>query len=310
MRPLRTALIALALVTGPISASAQVNLGPQSCKECHDIEIAKWRETKHASTYSEFNKDTEATDIAASVGDSADPKENTVCQMCHYTVSRTAGSSTLKPRSGPSCESCHGASSGWLKVHRDYGGRQVSARDEPDEHKRSRIEDSKAAGMVWPWMRYDMASACYRCHAFTNPELATDTLKALLAAEHPSGSDFEFVRYSQGSIRHRYYPPDFDVNQEMSNELLARIFVVGQAAQIVHSQTLLDKLGEGSFVDQQRQKIERARQVLEKVGDIAEVRTFLGAPSEANARAVLMAIQELDLHPQVGSELPRKGDYK
>ena len=310
MQRLRTALLGLALLAGSNSVCAQIKLGAQSCKECHDIEIERWSETKHATHFADFHKSADATAITAKLGGEADPKNNAVCQLCHYTMSTTAGSSTARPRSGPSCESCHGAASGWIKVHRDYGSRQVSASDESDEHKRARFDGAAAAGMLWPSMRYDLAAACYQCHGFANPALGADTLTALLAAGHPSGADFEFVRYSQGSVRHRYYPPDFEINQEMSNELLARVFVIGQTVQIVQSQSLVNTLREGSFVNQQQKKIERARQILQKVSHIAEVRTFLDSPSEANGRAILGAIMPVDLYPQVGSELPSKGDYK
>lgn len=310
MHLLRTALVASVLFVAPTTVPAQINLGPKSCEECHDIEFDKWRETQHSTGYSDFHKRPAATEMAAAVGDAANPKDNAVCQTCHYTLSRTKSSATVRPRSGPSCESCHGASSGWHRVHRDYGGRQVRARDEAPEHKRERIEQSTAAGMVWAQMRYDLAAACFRCHGLTNPELSTDTLGALLAAGHPTEPDFEYVRFSQGSMRHRFYPPDIDINQDMPDELLARVFVVGLAAQMVHSQAVLAKLSEGAFATEQHQKIERARQSLEKASHVAEIRAFLDQPTEGNARAMLEAIREVDLHPQVGSELPNEDQYQ
>ena len=45
---------------------------------------------------------------------------------------------------------------------------------------------------------------------------AVAVLAKMLDAGHPSEPEFELVRYSQGSVRHRYYPPDFEKNSEMT----------------------------------------------------------------------------------------------
>jgi len=96
-----------------------------------------------------------------------------------------------------------------------------------------RIAEARKAGMVWSFMTYDIAANCSECHGLAHPKLSGEVLAKMLDAGHPSEPDFELVRYSQGTVRHRFYPPDYSKNAEMSPAELARLFVVGQAAKLV-----------------------------------------------------------------------------
>ena len=107
-----------------------------------------------------------------------------------------------RPASGPSCESCHGASSNWIKVHNDYGGPNAKKADETATHKAERLKKAAAAGMIWSFDHYGIAENCMSCHGLNNAALDGKTLAAMLDAEHPLNPDFELVKYSQGSVRH------------------------------------------------------------------------------------------------------------
>ena len=221
----------LCLSTGA-SLAAPFNQGPKTCQECHKSEVDVWKDTKHAKSFKTVHKTDKAKGILKAIGAKSMKKEAS-CGLCHYTAVQKDADSKPRPKAGPSCESCHGASSDWLDIHNDYGGKSGKRDDESPEHKAQRMEQAAAAGMIWPSNLYDVASNCMTCHGLANPDLDGDTLSAMLAGEHPLNPDFELVRYSQGVVRHRFYPPDVNTNQEMTPAELARMFVIGQAAKLV-----------------------------------------------------------------------------
>ena len=79
---------------------------------------------------------------------------------CHFLQAEADG--TVKPVAGVSCESCHGAARDWIKVHNDYGGKGVKKEQETAEHRRERLEKSRAAGMIRPAEIYRLAANCYQ----------------------------------------------------------------------------------------------------------------------------------------------------
>lgn len=280
--------------------------GPEVCQKCHKAEFQVWEATKHAKSRREVHKtkDPDAKAIAEATGEKK-MRRNQVCLMCHYTSVEKGGK--MKVVAGPSCESCHGASSEWFEIHNDYGGKDVKREDETPDHKQQRLQQAAAKGMIWPHMKYDVALNCLSCHGMTNPGLDGATLAKMLDAGHPINPSFEMVAYSQGSVRHRFYPPNMTTNAEMDSAGLSRLFVTGHAASLVSATAALSKSDHPKYVEAQNARIAAAKAALGAVGDAA---TLLGAPTDANARALVDKIEGQDLSGAVGGMLPAKGSYK
>jgi hypothetical protein len=79
-----------------------------------------------------------------------------------------------------------------------------------------------------------------------------DTLAKMLGAGHPLKTEFELVLYSQGSVRHRFYPPNVNQNSEMTAPELARLFVEGQAAKLVSATDALSKSSDAKYQEVQK----------------------------------------------------------
>ena len=295
----------LCLSTGASSA-APFNQGPKTCQECHKSEVDVWKDTKHAKSFKTVHKTDKAKAILKAIGAKSMKKEAT-CGLCHYTAVQKDADSKARPKAGPSCESCHGASSDWIDIHNDYGGKDVKRDAETPEHKAGRMEQAAAAGMIWPSNLYDVASNCMTCHGLANPDLDGETLSAMLAGEHPLNPDFELVRYSQGQVRHRFYPPDVNTNQEMSAAGLARMFVIGQAAKLVSATEAASKSDDATYQAAQQKRRDGATQAL---SGVAEAAAFLADPTHANGRALAKAIGDKDLSGSVGGLLPDSSSYK
>ena len=203
-------VIVLACLIGLMSAAPALNAepffaGPKVCKECHEAEYDIWKGTQHFTAYKKAHKNPKAKAISKAAGGGKSMKKNKTCQLCHYTlVSKKAGAKA-KVKAGPSCESCHGPSSDWRAIHNE------DSIPHDDRHQQAR-----EAGMILPFMHYEIAANCMSCHGLANPDLPGDTLAAMLDAGHPINTDFELVRYSQGSVRHRYYEPAIGTNAVMN----------------------------------------------------------------------------------------------
>jgi len=237
-------------------------------------------------------------------------KKETACALCHYTsVSKKAGKKA-RPASGPSCESCHGASSEWLKVHNDYGGPNAKQADETPAHKAERMAKATAAGMIWSSNHYGIAENCMSCHGLNNEALDGKTLSAMLAADHPLNPDFELVRYSQGSVRHRFYAPDVTKNAEMTPAQLSELFIEGQAAKLVSAADALTKSDHPKYQAAQQKRLENAKAALASVKSIPEVAALLAAPTRENALKLVDVVEGKDYSAEVNSMLPKKADYK
>lgn len=286
--------------------------GPKKCLECHEAEYKVWEEgTKHFTSFKEMHKTDEAKAIVKAVGGKKNPKRNQVCTLCHYTMVQKDADAEAKARAGPSCESCHGASSDWFPIHDNFGGAGVKPEAETAEHRAERLKAAADAGMTWPYMIYDVALNCLSCHGMTNPELDGETVTAMLEAGHPINPEFELVRYSQGTVRHRFYRPDTTTNAEMTPAELARLFVTGHAASLVSATAALGKTDHAKYAGAQKARIEAARAALEAISAaVPEAAALLSEPSDANARAVVEAILDKDLTQEVGGMLPGKGTYK
>lgn len=300
----------LGLSTGGSAFAAPFSEGFRKCQECHEGEVEVWKQTKHFKSYNEIHKKESAAKILAAAGGGASMRQNSTCVMCHYT--ETKSSETAKPQvaSGPSCESCHGASSEFRDVHNFYGDGVADASKESPANKAKRLAAATKAGMIWSFMTYDIAANCMECHGLAQPRLKGDVLAKMLDAGHPGEPEFELVSYSQGSVRHRYYPPNVNVNAEMSAAELARLFIVGQAAKLVSATVAAGKSSAPKYAALQKKREQDARTALQVVADMPEVKAVLDKPSADAARKLADALKGKDLSAKVKSLLPAKSAYK
>ena len=226
-------------------------------------------------------------------------KKSETCALCHYTVVQKG--KKLKPVSGPSCESCHGPASKWIAIHNDYGGPGAKRTTETPENKAKRIKAAADAGMIWPSMKFDVASNCMTCHGLANPKLSGEHASKMLANGHPLNPNFELTKYYNGSVRHRFYPPDVTKNKELTKPQLARLYLVGQAAALVSATAAIAKTDDPKYTAAQKKRISFAKEVLSKGPEAANV---LKTPTMDAGRQFADAIKDKDFTGLVGSRLP------
>lgn len=200
-------------------------VGNDACVKCHAAEINVWRATPHAKTFDELHRRPEAKAIAGKLGLTS-IKHSGRCVACHYTRQTQSDSGAAHVIAGVSCESCHGAAKNWLDLHHDYGGPTATRASESAAHRAERIAASIHAGMRNPTNVYLVAQSCLRCHTTADEELVN-------LGGHSAGSlDFEFVSWSQGSIRHNFVSTDGKVNDLRGPEKLRVMFVAGMIAEL------------------------------------------------------------------------------
>ena len=298
----------LAVAWAPAASADNFNLGPDACQNCHKGEYEVWSKTKHATSFNDFHRLPKVRDIIKVTGERS-PKQSKVCTECHYTTAQKDASAKPDQVAGPSCESCHGPASAFIKIHNDYGGPGVKKEDEKPDHKAKRLADAKAAGMHRPEGegKFDVVEQCYFCHGLGRKELDGKILSGMIDAGHPTNDEFEFVRYSQGQVRHNFWPPKITENQQMTPQQLAEWFAIGQAAALVESAQGANKTDNAKYKAADAARISKAKDVLSK---IPEAKTLLGAPTPENGRAFAAAISGKDLTKVIGPMLPDPKTYK
>jgi hypothetical protein len=207
------------------SCDPQLVLGNESCVKCHASEIKVWQTTPHARTFDELHRRPEAKKIAANLALTSIKHEGR-CVACHYTTRHDANAGDAHAIAGVSCESCHGAAKNWLELHHDYGGEQVTRISESAQHRRQRIAKSVAAGMRNPANVFLVAQSCLRCHTTADEQLVN------VGGHSPGSLDFEFVSWSQGTIRHNFVRSDGKRNDVSSPQRLRVMFVAGMIAEL------------------------------------------------------------------------------
>ena len=300
----------LASASFELYAAENYAQGAETCQSCHSAEHSVWEQTKHFASFRQAHKNPKAKDILAAVGGSSNMKANETCTLCHYTMVQESADTKAVAKSGTSCESCHGASSGWLPIHNDYGGPSINKETETPEHKSKRFADAEAAGWIHPGHKYAIANNCMNCHGLAHPGLNADTLAKMLGAGHPINPEFELVKYSQGSVRHRFYPPDTTVNAEMTPSELARMFVTGQAAKLVSATQAMSKSTDPTYQTAQKKRLEDSKTALSAVKSVPEAAQLIANPTDELAKKLAEAIVDKDLSGEVGSLLPDKASYK
>jgi len=306
------AIVLVAGVGGAFTALADPFFqGPQKCLDCHTPEHTVWEASKHAVSFRDIHRKPEVKDIIAAAGGDANMRRNEVCTSCHFTMTQADAGAKPAATAGTSCESCHGASSDWMPIHNDFGGPTAKRDTETPAHKTERFAKAMQAGMIRPSMPYDIANNCLSCHGLTRPGVAPDVLAKMIDAGHPAGSSFELVRYSQGTVRHRFYPPNVTQNSESSPADLARLFVTGHAAALVKATAAAGKVSNAKYQETLKKIDADARTELNAVkAQAPEAAALLAQPTDANARKLVDAIAGKDLSAQVSSLLPAKNTYK
>lgn len=305
-------LLAFAALASHSPAAAEPYfVGPQKCAECHKAEHAVWEKTKHATSFREVHRKEKVKDIIAAAGGDSNMRRNAVCTACHFTSTKADAGAQASATAGPSCESCHGPASDWLTTHNDYGGPAAKRETETAGHKAERLKKAADAGMIGPAQHYDIAKNCLSCHGLGRPGVGPEVIAKMIDAGHPPGSEFELVRYSQGAVRHRFYPPNVNDNAEMNPAQLSRLFVTGHAAALAQTAGAAGKAGSPKYQDTLKKIEAAARAALDAVkGQAPEAGAMLAQPTEANARKLIEAIAAKDLSAQVGAKLPSKDSYK
>jgi len=291
---LAAAFLVAFVVVGP-AAKADGALGFKACEKCHEAEVNVWKKTKHFTSYKKVHKAKAAKKILKAVGEKR-MKKTALCANCHYTI----GGKKNKAMAGPGCESCHGNASGWVEVHNNYGP-DTKREAETDAHRQERYAKSTAAGMIWPREIYDVASNCMSCHGLANENLPGDKAATMLENGHPLNPDFELVAYSQGTVRHRFYPPSIKENKEMSKAEMSVLYVVGQAAALVSATEALGKTDNAKYKAAQEKRIATAKSALAAVPEAA---ALVASPSHEAGRAFAAAVRGKDLTGAVGGNLP------
>lgn len=302
-------LLVVAFIGGP-AVAAPFAEGYRKCEECHEAESKVWKNTQHFKSFQTVHRKEEAKKILEAAGGGASMRQNANCVLCHYT--QTQSSPTARPQvaSGPSCESCHGPSSEWRDVHNFYGDGIEDPAKEPPANRTKRLAQARKAGMIWSFMHYEIAANCNECHGLAHPKLPGDVLAKMLDAGHPSEPEFELVRYSQGTVRHRYYPPEFEKNSEMTLPQLARLYVVGQAAKLVSATAAAGKSSHPKYVALQKKRAQDARTALQALADVPEVAALLKQPSHESAAKLAESLKDKDVSGKVKAQLPAKSSYK
>jgi hypothetical protein len=202
-------------------------LGYESCQKCHASEIGVWKQTPHHTTFMTLHRNPAAKEIAGRMGIESF-KTDSACVKCHYTM-QSDSSQQIQAVSGVSCESCHGAAKDWIEHHNDFGGSSATRQSESPEHRIARLQNSIAGGMRNPINVYLVAQSCYRCHTVPDERLVN-------IGGHIAGSlDFEFVSWSQGTLRHNFVRSNGQTNDASSKDRQRQMFVAGMIADLEFS---------------------------------------------------------------------------
>ena len=207
------------LPTGP-GFDPKAIVGVSECTECHTHSGAVWEQTVHHGTITDMPRTEKGREIAKKMGIRR-IKSESLCLDSHATSHWE--DEKLKPSSGVSCESCHGAGMGWVKLHGEFSGKEEG--QETAEEIARRWKASEAAGMLRPTMIADIARNCVSCHVVPHENLVN-------VGGHPAGSDFELVAWSQGSIRHNNFYTKGKENKVASIERQRLLYAVGILAEM------------------------------------------------------------------------------
>lgn len=245
-------------------------VGPDECGECHKAEVHVWRETRHSTTFKVLTRKKQARKIAGSLGIRR-VKKAEACVTCHFTSGYTKNK--VKAIAGISCESCHSPAKDWLKVHGDYGGKNVTREQETPKHKAKRLAAIRRSGMIRPGDLYRLAANCYQCHVVSDEKLVN------VGGHGPGNEDFELVSWSLGEVRHKFLRSEGKKNEAVSPERKRMLYVVGKALDLEYGLRALAKVTKkGEYATATTKRVQRTVNTLRaiyKLNPIPEVGMIL-----------------------------------
>ncbi len=260
--PVYASIVALLglFLAAPVAAQTEWDhskvLGPQKCAECHKVTTAIWQNTNHYKTFTELPRRKEANEIAKKMGLKR-IKAGSLCLDCHFTT--TMEGDKRDAIAGISCESCHGPSKNYLKVHSEFSGKKKETETEAERTKRWAA--SEAGGMIRPHDMYRWAKNCYGCHVVPQEKLVND-------GGHPAGSKFELVSWSQGEIRHNVWYNQGKDNPQAAPERKRLMYVLGLAVEL---ETALRAVGaatvKANYAVSMAKRAKRAQVAFSKVAE-------------------------------------------
>jgi len=149
-------------------------LGVDACARCHGKAMGWWNRDPHSESASKhlLGEDPKARRIADTygIGAAGMARPDNMCMSCHATVDEGR---KVQIETGVSCESCHGAASGWKDSHQKGNNPQPGMRN------------LKQAA--------DRAQTCSGCHRITD--------ERLIAAGHTTGANYDFAKANE-KIKH------------------------------------------------------------------------------------------------------------
>lgn len=285
----RLALLLLACLSCPLIApagQAADRVGAERCGECHEREYRHWSQTLHARLLTESDDETvlELTDEIPDALGIDDLETDPACAGCHFSQYRDdAGDERI---AAVDCESCHGAASGWLDVHSDYGssdGRRIEDADQEDPaHRKRRLSEAKGQGMYHPGAIVSVTQNCLECHVGPGERIVN-------VGGHASGSDFELVACFDEYVRHNFHRTNQRENAPLGKARRRQLYVVGRALDLEYSLRALSRATEdGRYLRSARARVRASRDELERILNaqaIAEVEKMLRAASTVELSA-------------------------
>jgi Cytochrome c554 and c-prime len=248
-------------------------VGPSKCAECHKVEALIWEHTHHFASYRQMPRSQKAESIAHNMGIQRIRAE-TVCLTCHFTSVVQNGQVT--PIAGVSCESCHGAGAGYIKIHSSFSGKKKET--ETAAERAERWRKSEAAGMIRPHMIYKIAKNCYSCHIVPNEKLVN-------VGGHQAGSPFELVSWSQGEIRHNTWYSN-GKNLIASKNIQRKMYVIGAAVELEESLRAVGKATQNaSYAVTMARRAQAAAERLQKINNalkLPETEAMMAAAATAH----------------------------
>ena len=204
-------------------------------------------------------------------------KRGSDCLTCHFTSKIVDGKE--KAISGISCESCHGPALEWVKIHGDYGGKNVKKEQETPEHKAERLAKIEAAMMIRPENLYRVAENCYQCHTVPNEKLVN-------VGGHKAGSNFELVSWSQGEVRHNFLSSSNKENQKASSERKRLMFIVGRALHLEYSLR-----GVAKSTQKAEYAVTMAKRVVKIKKDLTAIQKIVNIPEIKNMLSIASSVK-------------------
>lgn len=253
--------------SSPKSPNHRKIVGPNACAECHKVETEVWKKTHHFTTFKKMPRSNEARKIADKLKIKR-IKSESLCLTCHFTTQ--IKKKKKKPIAGISCESCHAAGKDWEKVHSGFSGKTEKTESKAEEAARWKKVDK--LGMIRPAAIYKLAKNCYSCHVVPQEKLVN-------VGEHPAGSSFELVSWSQGEVRHNLWYSKGKKNNKASSGRKRILYITGLAVELetaLRAVAVATKSKSYAFkmarrADAARKKMKRLATSIPQAGEVAAI---------------------------------------